>query len=269
MLNYTFHFIDVKFTLNRYAQNVPVLILLQIILFTFQISVMTVRLSAIFEEHMDKIIHNWKMTKKRTSRRRNRLSSSNSEISVNQSSSSSEEEPVVNLTLVSQEDMYSDDDDTPLNILRSKQNTESDSTSQSIDKLRVKSRRSHPDSEEDYEPAVNYNNVRRRHFNSSSSEEDEENGSSSNNEHQEGPFNRKSLRERPVRKRTLLYESSDSDTNSSVHKRKKRIRKSSGSESESKTSRTNLNDTAFISGISSRGRVRKMTERAKALFGKR
>lgn len=242
---------------------------------------MTVRLSAIFEEHMEKIIHNWKMAKKRVSRRkRTKYSSSNSELSVNNQSSSSysEEEEQVNIPTVdsqSQEDEDSDDDDTPLNILRSRQNTESDSTSQSVDKV-IRGRLKRRDSEldDDFEPNVSYNNVRRMQFNSSSSEEEDEeaeelDGNSSDNQNHQGPFHRKSLRERPIKKRTLMYESSDSDTNSSIRKRRKRIRRSSGSDSDSKSSRTTLNDTTFISGISSRGRVRKMTERAKALFGKR
>lgn len=233
---------------------------------------MTVRLSAIFEEHVEKIIHNWKMAKKRTGRRRNKFSSSNSEISENNQSSSSEGQNGDVLTFDSQEDMYSDDDDTPLNILRNKQNTESDSTSQSIDnKLKLKLRRSNPESEEEYAPTLNYNNTKRsRHFNSSSSEEEEENVSSSEDENREkGTFYRKSLRQRPVKKRSVLYESSDSDTNSSIRKRRKRIKQSSGSDSDSKSSRTTVNDRIFITGVSSRGRVRKMTERAKALFGKR
>lgn len=235
---------------------------------------MTVRLSAIFEEHVEKIIHNWKIAKKRTCRRRNKFSSSNSDVSVNNHSSSSEEQNVDGLTLDSQEDMYSDDDDTPLNILRNKQNTESDSTSQSIDnKPKLKLRRSNPESEEEYEPNVNYNNVKRRkNFNSSSSEEDGEADdlSSSGNERKDhSTFYRKSLRQRPVKKRSLLYETSDSDTNSSIRKRRKRIKDSSGSDSDSKSSRTTVNDRIFIAGVSSRGRVRKMTERAKALFGKR
>lgn len=235
---------------------------------------MTVRLSAIFEEHVEKIIHNWKMAKKRIDRRRNKFSSSNSEISVNnESSSTSEEVNGENLTFDSQEDMYSDDDDTPLNILRNKQTTESDSTSQSIDnKLKLKMRRSSPESEEEYEPSINYNKQKRiRPFNSSSSEEEGEEDVSSNGDghNEQGTFHRKSLRQRPVKKRSLLYESSDSDTNSSLRKKRKRIKQSSDSDSDSKSSRTTANDNIFIAGVSSRGRVRKMTERAKALFGKK
>lgn len=230
---------------------------------------MTVRLCAIFEEHMEKISQNWKIAKKRTNRRRNNFSSSNSELSVDNDSSSSEVENLDVLTLDSQGNMYSDDDDTPLNILRSKQNTESDSTSQSIDKMRIKVRRSTPESEDEYAPVVSYNNLKRtRQFNSSSSEVDDDASSSDEGQLGQGDSYRKSLRQRPVKKKILVFESSDSDSNSSIHKRRKRIKRSSGSDSDRRLGRTLLNDSTFISGVSSRGRVRKFTERAKALFEK-
>lgn len=236
---------------------------------------MTVRLSAIFEDHIRKIINNWKMAKKKQNRRRTKVSSSNSELSFTVCSDSSDNEVQPEQLTCSQED-DSDDDEIPLTVLRSKQNTtESDTTSltsqshSTVSKLRVKVKT--PPLEEEYNPGGPFSSSsgsqRKRTYRTSSDEEEEEfSPSSSDDDEQFG--HRKSLRQRPVKKKILLYETSDSDTNCSLGRRRKRIRKPSDSDSDSKSSRTTLNSDRNFS-VSSRGRVRKFTERAKYLFGKR
>lgn len=234
---------------------------------------MTVRLSAIFEDHMEKIINNWKMAKKKQNRRRNKVSSSNSDISVTGSSETSDNE-VQPEQLTGSQDDDSADDEIPLTVLRSKQNTtESDTTSMTsqshstVSKTRIKVKS--PQLDEEYSPAAGISNSNRRKRAYRTSSEDEEEFSQSSSDEEDEQFgHRKSLRQRPIKKKVLLYETSDSETNCSLSRRRKKIRKPSESDSDSKSSRTTLNSDRNFS-VSSRGRVRKFTERAKHLFGKR
>ncbi|KAJ8985649.1 hypothetical protein NQ317_015145 [Molorchus minor] len=242
-----------------------------------RIYVMTVRLSAIFEEHIKKIIHNWKMARKRNYRRKSNTSS-NSDVDVSvtgssSSSSSSDEEDVTDKLTAQIKENSEDSDDMPLQVLRSRTNTESDSTSRSVEKTVPKTRRARADSEDDYSPSAEYSNARRRKKSTSSEEEDVDLSVTSEEQDSDKsePFRRKSnLRKRPVRRKVPLYESSGSDTGSTGRQRKRRrTAESDDSDSGSKTSRSQNNDRGFMSSVSSRGRIRKLTERAKALFNKR
>ncbi|XP_018564263.1 bromodomain and WD repeat-containing protein 3 isoform X2 [Anoplophora glabripennis] len=229
-----------------------------------RIYVMTVRLSAIFEEYIKKIIYNWKAAKRRNSRRRRSRSSASNNSSISSSICfSSDEERRSVVVDEGKEEIESDDSDNmPLTVLRSKTNTESD-TSQSLDKIVQRSKKNNPDSEEEYCPS---SRGKRTQYKITTSEEDEEELSSDESEQSSRKTN---LRARPVRRKVHLYRSSDSDDSSSVSTRNKRQRLASDSDSDSKSSRAPSNDGTFMSSVSSRGRVRKLTERAKALFKRR
>ncbi|KAJ8937366.1 hypothetical protein NQ314_011912 [Rhamnusium bicolor] len=238
-----------------------------------RIYVMTVRLSAIFEEHVKKIIYNWKMAKRRNGCRKSNHGS-NSDGSISFSSSSSEDEALKLVTQIKEEVESEDSDDIPLKVLRSKTNTESDSTSQNSEQVVAKQKKGNADSEEEYRPSTEYGSRRKQvQYNPSSSEEEEEDMSSEEEDSEKcrGYSRKSNLRTRPVRRKVALYESSDSENSSSRStRRKKRRRKDdSDSDSGSRSSRPHKKDRSFMSSVSSRGRVRKLTERAKAMFNKR
>nr|XP_023019451.1 bromodomain and WD repeat-containing protein 3-like [Leptinotarsa decemlineata] len=232
---------------------------------------MTVRLSDLFEELTKRLMSKWKTAKRRQNRKR---ISSSDENEVSISTTSSDEEVMEKFTSGSQLEVDSDtDDDIPLNILRSKTNTESDTTSQSTFSRGMKSKKRNAGSEDEYSPSANYRqSAKNNKYKSSSSEEEIENSSSSDED--ESPERKCNLRQRPVRKKILLYESSDSENSSNTNKRIKRgVKRGFDSDSDSKSSHSTLplvnNEGSFISNVSSRGRIRKLTERAKAMFKKR
>lgn len=226
---------------------------------------MTVRLSAIFEEHINKIIYNWNAAKRRDNHRRRSRSNASNNSSISSSVSFSSEEERSLVVDEGKEEVESEDsDNVPLTVLRSKTNTESDSTSQSLDKMVQRPKKSNPDSEEEYCPGSRRKPTQ---FNSTSSEEEEEEDVSS--EESDDNSRKTNLRARPVRRKVRLYRSSESEGGSSVSTRNKRRRLASDSDSDSKSSTTQGPDHGFMSTVSSRGRVRKLTERAKALFKKR
>nr|CAI5864220.1 unnamed protein product [Callosobruchus analis] len=147
-----------------------------------RIYIMTVRLSAIFEEHASKIIENWEAVRRQRHARRRLTSSAGSDMSSEESQSSGEQVDVEKLveegeeTIVTEENSDSDDD-VPLTLYRSKTNTESDidSTSQSTDKIAMATRlrkSRNTASEDEYNPGVDYETRRRNQRNISTSEDE-------------------------------------------------------------------------------------------------
>ncbi|KAG5885604.1 hypothetical protein JTB14_024785 [Gonioctena quinquepunctata] len=231
---------------------------------------MTVRLCDMFEEQSKRLMPNWRIARRRQKRRESN-SSNEDEVSIS-SSSSSDEEVLSKLTSGSQEEVDSElEDDMPLNILRSKTNTESDTASQSTFNRIVKSVKNYGCSEDEYSPSAEYSRSSRKTKYKSTTEEELDKDSSSSDEGK-SPKRKCNLRQRPTRKKVLLYKSSDSEASASTNK-KKRIKKNFDSDTDSKSSHNTLpsvnKEGSFISEVSSRGRVRKLTERAKALFKKR
>nr|CAH7754791.1 unnamed protein product [Callosobruchus chinensis] len=206
----------------------------------------------------------WEIKRQRHVRRR-LTSSAGSDMSSEQSQSSGEQVDVEKLveegeeTIVTEENSDSDDN-VPLTLYRSKTNTESDmdSTSQSTDKMAVATRprrTRNTASEDEYNPGEDYATRRRNQRNLSTSEDE----ASSTSEDSRGS-RKANLRRRP-KKKTLLYESSDSEND----KRKRTRRDLNSEESDIEEA---PRGSGYLS-VSSRGRVRKLTERAKALFKKR
>ncbi|CAH1970957.1 unnamed protein product [Acanthoscelides obtectus] len=235
-----------------------------------RIYVMTVRLSAIFEEHAQKIIENWEALRRQRNARRRLTSSAGSDMSSEQSQSSGEQVDVDKLeaeegeAIVTEENSDSDDD-VPLTVFRSKTNTtESDleDTSQSTDKIASSTRqrraRNTESEDDEYNPGVGYSTRRRNQRDISTSDEEEVSCTS-----EDSRTSRKAnLRRRP-KKKTLLYESSDSDND-----KRKGTRRERDPLTNSESDCEDPKGSGFLS-VSSRGRVRKLTERAKALFKKR
>lgn len=134
------------------------------LIFPFQIYVMTVRLSAMFEEHIKKITSNWRVAKKRLRCRSSSSESADVDVTSSDENKSSNEvetikvvvekiEPIENGGLAAYD---SDSDNTPLGALRgaSISNTESDNTQDKtpLDRNSELQKRLMPNGTQEYQP---------------------------------------------------------------------------------------------------------------------
>ncbi|XP_056643759.1 bromodomain and WD repeat-containing protein 3 [Diorhabda sublineata] len=217
---------------------------------------MTSRLSTSFEETMKKIMSNWRNLRRKRNRRKSRTSEDDSDASTSTSSGEDKSD-------VSEIDIEADSDTvTPFEQKDSSDYCSSDDS----DEKMTRSRRRRSD-KATYQPRE----TRQR---SDYKPGTEESSLSSSEEDQDQDYSRKTnLRKRPVRKKAHLYESSSSgDSSDDPNKPVKRLKRTLDSDSSDKSSdyaRNNRKENSFISTVSSRGRVRKFTERAKALFRKK
>ncbi|CAH0552741.1 unnamed protein product [Brassicogethes aeneus] len=270
-----------------------------------RIYVMTVRLAAIFEEHMSKIIENWKIAKKREKLETDLNTGDESSSSSSGSSKSVKSE---NLPLmrgrkkIDTSGEGSESEDVPLESLKtaSRNQTETDSTSTSQEPVagpyqEEKGEEAPVDieghssnaSEDEYKPEAPA--PRRKRYRSSSEEEEEEEEFIQEEESSESDTytrRKRTVRKRPVRKKPNNQSSDDyeddSDASVEANHRSKRQRKPTSSEddSDSDTADSDSDDekplrtvrknktNGYFSTVSSRGRVRKLTPRAIALMKK-
>ncbi|XP_072401421.1 bromodomain and WD repeat-containing protein 3 isoform X1 [Diabrotica undecimpunctata] len=222
---------------------------------------MTSRLSSMFEESMKQILSKWRTAMRRKNRRKSNTSDNDSEASTNSSSSKEKSDS---------ENGVSNDSDN-VSVLGHKTATYSESSSNSTVQTKEKVTRSmrtrKDDDAEEYHPREERGPSTRKMEYRSCSEE----SSLSSSEGEGVYYKRKNtLRQRSARKKPNTYDSSQSEESVSSTRRSKRKRKKSESESSDKSSSgTNTRreeEGTFISAVSSRGRVRKITDKAKALF---
>ncbi|CAG9840158.1 unnamed protein product [Diabrotica balteata] len=222
---------------------------------------MTSRLSSMFEESVKQILSKWRTAIRRKNRRKSNTSDNDSEASTNSSSSKEKSDS---------ENGVSNDSDNG-SVLGHKTTTSSESGSNSTVQPKEKvtrSMRTRKDEDADeYHPREERGPSTRKMEYRSCSEE----SSLSSSEGEGVYYKRKNtLRQRSARKKPNTYDSSQSEESVSSTRRSKRKRKKSESESSDKSSSgTNTRreeEGTFISAVSSRGRVRKITDKAKALF---
>jgi bromodomain and WD repeat domain-containing protein 1/3 len=215
-----------------------------------RIYVMTVRLAAIFEEHINKLIRNWKMAKRRNyASQQNKKDESGTTSCSSSSSSASELEEVKNGVEAKpdESDSDSEDDNTPLKKLQvtrvpkvsSSSSSDEDSSSSKSAKINEDSDES-DDSEDSYKPSTYTRNTRKRNDLTSSTEESSDNSD-------DKPLSSQ-VRSR-ANKRFKCYPGT-----------KKYTIDSDNSEDE--------NSDKFFTSVSSRGRVRKLNPRVTALMKK-
>ncbi|XP_060526262.1 bromodomain and WD repeat-containing protein 3 [Cylas formicarius] len=228
-----------------------------------RIYTMTMNLSYVFESNVKRLLSNWRYFQRRVIFTRfpaKPLSSSSSS-----SSSSTSKSDAVSVRKVASPAEDSDSDNTPLDVLKSLTksgtNTESDSASAGL-KHPVNGRKNNPesDSEEGSKTEDEYKPPKTASFDEDDEEEESE------------PLRRKSgLRQRPKRNRAYAQsdDSSDDDTLASIRTRRKRQRIVEDSESDSDDGSGNgANGSRCFESVSSRGRVRKITEKAAAFLKK-
>lgn len=251
---------------------------------------MTVRLAAIFEDHMSKIIENWKIAKTQESDENSDEETSRSSLRSSTSRPESTINPVsrVNNKI---ESSGSDSEDMPLEVLKTgnRTNTETDSTSQEVvdDQVHVEEEQSsNSESEESYKPEEEYagpsrnsRTTRKRHQTTSDEEEEEqeedveEETTEDSDDYNNYRRKRTSLRKRPARKKQFYASPSDDSDDDclSVNTRSKRRKLASDSDSDDRPLRTpqeGEQNGTYFSSVSSRGRLRKLTPRAIALMKK-
>lgn len=231
---------------------------------------MTSNLSKLFEESFKKILSNWKGATKRQ-RKRKSLSSGDSDNSITSNSSdtgSVQEE--INIEIDDADDDDGNEDDVDDNDVGNETKSESDSSSVTTKVTKRRIRKIDKESEEEYCPRESARRVTykqsRVDYRQSSSEE-----LSSSDERFENK-RKNNLRQRRVRQKVVYDTNSESSESNKRLKRIKREITSSDSDSSSKSFQTDVSkrkEGTFISNVSSRGRVRKFTERARALFKKK
>ncbi|CAG9864164.1 unnamed protein product [Phyllotreta striolata] len=224
---------------------------------------MTSHLSKIFEESFKKILSNWKTE---TKRRRRRRSVTNSESDASTTSSySSDSATDVQEELKAHDEEEDDDEEEEEDSnfeCETKSEPESDSQSEGArtKRSRKRARKIDKESEEEYTAKL--------------TDQSEEECTSSEEDFDAKKKN--NLRKRPARRKGFYDSDSEESSDSSSareFKRIKRIRHTSDSDNSNQSYQTDGSDRRkegkFVSQVSSRGRVRKLTERAKALFKKK
>uniref|UniRef100_A0A6P7F9G1 Bromodomain and WD repeat-containing protein 3 n=1 Tax=Diabrotica virgifera virgifera TaxID=50390 RepID=A0A6P7F9G1_DIAVI len=222
---------------------------------------MTSRLSSTFEESMKQILSKWRTATRRKNRRKSNTSDNETDATTNSSSSKEKSDT---------ENGVSNDSD---NVSASghKTTTYSESSSNSTVQTKEKvtrSMRTRKDNDAgEYHPREERGPSTRRMGYGSPSE-----GSSFTCSEDEGVYYKRknTLRQRSAMKKPNTYDSSQSEESVSSTRRSKRKRKKTESESSDKSSSganaRREEEGTFISAVSSRGRVRKITDKAKALF---
>lgn len=210
----------------------------------------TSRLSNTFEDNMKKIMSNWRNSRRKRNRRKS--SEDNSDTSTTTSSGEDKSD-------ISEVEVEVDSDNvTPFEQKDSSDGYSSDDSKEKI--TRTRTRRSDKVSTSTYQPRETRKIVDYKPYSSSSSSEEDDD-----------EYSRKSnLRQRPARKKHLYESSSSASDSDDPKKPAKRLKRtvvdSDSSDKSTDHSSNNRKENNFISTVSSRGRVRKFTERAKALF---
>lgn len=238
---------------------------------------MTVRLSAMFEEHVSKIIYNWKVAKRREGAQKNKRSRcrnrNNNRVKYTEennvssaslpSSSDSEEVEVEEVKKNGRVNGYTRNNSQHVN---KKVASNAPTTSSSDDEPllpNLKNARHKSDSEESYKPSMRKRakNYRQAEEDSTSSEDDSDN--------QPLSVHTTARTTKRLRSKVLRDSSSSSEVNNKMRTRQVKRPKyyeDSDSEGGGRLTRNSDDSNECLTSVSSRGRIRKITARARALF---